>query len=163
MKLRKSLNFRKLGLILCALVATIYIIYGLTPVEASEYSIDATLSIPEINLHSDVTKLKLQNHTLNTPDDIVGSFSRADNKTLLIGHATTIFGSLINLDIGAEIMYSNKYYTVTKKELLSKSEINMDDLLTANDSDTLVLMTCAGELYDNGDASHRIIVTAKVL
>jgi hypothetical protein len=26
--------------------------------------------------------------------------------------------------------------------------------------DTLVLMTCAGELLDNGDATHRLIITA---
>jgi sortase (surface protein transpeptidase) len=37
----------------------------------------------------------------------------------------------------------------------------MKELLKAEDTDTLVLMTCAGELMSNNDATHRLIVTAK--
>ena len=38
----------------------------------------------------------------------------------------------------------------------------MNKLLSNDGSgiDTLVVMTCAGELYNNGDASHRLVLTA---
>ena len=41
-----------------------------------------------------------------------------------------------------------------------KSEIDMLKLLKKDENDSIVLMTCAGELYKDGDASHRLIVTA---
>ena len=36
----------------------------------------------------------------------------------------------------------------------------MNKILEASDKDTVVLMTCAGKDLGNGDASHRLIVTA---
>ncbi len=41
-----------------------------------------------------------------------------------------------------------------------KSMISMSELLKADDKETIVIMTCAGESLENGDATHRLIVTA---
>lgn len=36
----------------------------------------------------------------------------------------------------------------------------MSTLLTPTSQDTIILMTCAGTDLGNGDASHRLIITA---
>ena len=88
MELKKRLNPKYVFVGLYALFFVAYIIVGLQPAEAAEsYEISTNLNISSINLSSDVTNLKLENHKLETPDKIVGSFSRAENKTLLIGHS----------------------------------------------------------------------------
>ena len=49
---------------------------------------------------------------------------------------------------------------ISNVELADKNVVNMDLILAPAEQDTLVLMTCAGELYENGDASQRLIITA---
>ena len=160
MELKKHRNFRKIGVVLYICMFLVYLVVGLLPAEAAQYEIDTTLSIPAIDLESDVTKLTLDDHRLNTPDTIVGSFSRAKNKTLLIGHSSTVFGDLKNVQVGDEIIYGDFHYIISDIVVMEKTEILMDELLREANVDTLLIMTCAGEVYDNGDASHRLIVTA---
>lgn len=160
MELRKSVDFRKVLATLCFLVATFCFAQSLAPAEALQYEIAAELSIPSINLDADVTTLKLEDHRLKTPDTIVGSFSRNKNKTLLIGHATTVFKNLKNILVGDKINYDDAIYKVESVEIIEKADADMGELLKSADRKTLVIMTCAGELYDNGDASHRLVVTA---
>ena len=160
MELRQRLDPRVIFTGLYAVLLAIYIIVGLQPVGAAELEVAAEVSIPAINLTSDVTNLELNGNKLDTPGTIVGSYSQAENKTLLIGHSTTVFRDLDKVKVGDEIDYDGKVYKVLKSETLEKSEIDMRKLLKAADEDTLVIMTCAGELLDGGDATHRLIITA---
>lgn len=162
MELKKHFNLRKLFLVLyCAAFAT-YIIIGLQPASAQNHNIAGQLIIPRISLHTDVASLSLHDNKLDTPDEIAGAYSRESNKTMLIGHSTTVFSDLHLLSIGDTFRYNDKTYRITTIETLPKAEVSMRKLLKAADADTIILMTCAGELYDNGDASHRLIVTALV-
>lgn len=160
MELRRRGDPRLVFLVLSLVLAAIYIIVGLQPAEAANYEISAQLSIPAIGLDSDVTELARDGQKLNTPDTIVGAYTRAENKTLLIGHATTVFENLSAVKLGAEVEYNGKNYHVVARELVPKAQINMNKILAGAEKDTLVIMTCAGELYSDGDASHRFMITA---
>lgn len=157
---RRHLDAKRVFAGLYALAFAIYIIVGLQPAEAKNYEISAELDIPSIGFSADVTELVLDNGKLDTPDAIVGSYSRAENKTLLIGHSSTVFEKLKDVRLRSEITYNGKTYQVAGIHKMPKSEVNMNELLKKADQDTLVIMTCAGELLDGGDATHRLIVTA---
>ena len=160
MELRRHLNPKKFFVGLYVLAFAIYIIVGLQPAGAVNYEIATQLEIPAIGLVSDVTKLELENGELNTPDTIVGSFTRAENKTLLIGHSTTVFENLKDVGLNQEITYNDSVYRVVAIDMVQKSEINMNKVLRSAKKDTIIIMTCAGELLDGGDATHRLMVTA---
>ena len=160
MELKKHLDLRYIFVGLYVLLFAIYIIVGLQPAEAAHYDVSANLAIPSIGLDSDVTSLTLNDNRLDTPDTIVGSYSQAENKTLLIGHSTTIFENLKTIMMGDEIMYDGKTYDVVERYVAAKKDISMDELLSEGSRDTIVLMTCAGTLLDGGDATHRLIVVA---
>ena len=161
MELRKRhLNARRIFVSLYVLAFAIYIIVGLQPAEAKNYEVSAELEIPSIGLTADVTRLALNENKLDTPETIVGSYTQTENKTLLIGHSSTVFENLHNVSLRDKINYNDKTYKIVGIHKLEKSEVNMDQLLKRADKDTLVIMTCAGELLDGGDATHRLIVTA---
>ncbi len=163
MELKKHLSPRSFLIGMYVFAFLVYIIYGLQPAKASYYNISTKILIPSINLSSDVTELKLENQKLNTPDEIVGSFSKYKNKTLLIGHSSTVFENLSNLEIKESVFYDQKHYIITEKKILLKSDIRMSELLSESERDTLIIMTCAGEDLGNGDATERLILTAKRL
>lgn len=160
MEIQHNLNPKYIFALIYVLCFGAFLKIGFLPAEAANYDISAELSIPSINLDTDVTTLQLKDHQLDTPDYIVGSFSRANHKTLLLGHSSTVFKSLANVNVGDLITYDNTDYLVTNIELLEKADINMNSLLSAAEKDTLVLMTCAGESLPNKDATHRLIITA---
>lgn len=160
MELKRHLDLRYVFVGLYVLFVVVYVVIGLQPADAIDYEISADLEIPAIGLESGVTKLTLQDGRLNTPDTIVGSFSRAEHTTLLIGHSTTVFRHLDSVRVSDEIKYDYESYYVTDIEVEPKADISMSKLLKDSSADTLVLMTCAGELLDNGDATHRLIITA---
>ncbi len=161
MELKKRLDLRTVLVGLYAVVLVAFVIFGLQPAEAVQsYEVSAELAIPSIGLVSDVATLQLEDHELKTPDRIVGSYSKSKNKTLLIGHSSTIFQNLNKINLGDEISYNGKRYQVKKITISKKSEIDMSRLLASAEQDTLVIMTCAGNSLGNGDATHRLIVTA---
>lgn len=161
MELKKHLNARKVFFTLYFIAFAIYIIVGLQPAQAQHYDVVSRLEIPKLGLVSEVASLKLENRKLETPDTIVGSYSRAQNKTLLIGHSTTVFARLNEMEIGDSLDYANNSYKVVAINTLAKEDILMDEILQHEDVDTVVLMTCAGELLGNGEATHRLIIVAK--
>lgn len=163
MKLKKTVDFRRIGAFLYAVFFIAYLLVGLKPTaDATHYEISAELEIPAIGLTADVTPLKLKDHHLETPSTIVGSFAREANKVLLIGHSSTVFRNLNNIAVGDEIIYDGILYKVLSAETLKKADVEMNTLLAATEKDTIVIMTCAGEELGENDATHRLIVTAEV-
>lgn len=162
MEIRKTVDLRKLMIVLYSMFFVVYLIFGLTPAEATQYETAKKLAIPAIGLQSDVTDLKLENYALKTPDTIVGSFAGAENNTLLIGHSSGIFENLNLLKVDDEIIYDEKLYVVKEIGILEKKDVDMSEILSSREVDTIAIMTCAGEDYGNGDASHRLIVKASL-
>ena len=160
MELKKSWDFRKFMVGAFFAMLTLYLLIGLTPAKATEVDAVTEIKIPKISLSSDVALLTMNQGVLKTPDTVVGSHSRNKNKTFLVGHSTGVFSDLDKLELGDEIYYDLVSYTVVNIDVLQKSDISMDRLLAPADIDTIVVMTCAGELLSGGDASHRLIITA---
>ena len=160
MELRRKLDFKATFVLFYCVCFVLFCYIFIRPAVASEYKIDSYLIIPKIDLSSGVTTLSMQNGKLDTPDDIIGSYSITSSKTLLIGHSTTVFDNLHNSNIGDVILYDKNSYTITSKSIMPKNEINMSKILESSARKTIILMTCAGELYEGGDASHRLIVSA---
>ena len=158
MDLKRHLNPKSVFIGLYVFAFLIYIIVGLSPVDASNY--DGSITIPSIDLDSEVTKLSLVDHELKTPDYIVGSFSRNEQKELLIGHSTTVFSDLKDIKLYDQIYYNNSTFEVRMIDMIPKSSVSMYDLLASTEKRSIVLMTCAGQMLDNGDSSHRLIVYA---
>ncbi len=145
-----------------AVFLAVYIIVGLQPVSAtSTTQIINTLSIPSIDLETNVTKLTLKDKELQIPDDIVGEFHTSKKNHLLLGHSTTIFKNLENLDVGDTIYYGDNRYIVSTEEIKDKDQVNMKELLKNTGAEKITLMTCAGELLENQDATRRLIITAE--
>ena len=162
-EIRKRFDFRAILATICFAIATFCLLNYHYLANAKEYIVFTKLNIPSIELSSDVAKTYLDNRKIATPSYIVGSFSRAKNKTLLVGHSTTVFDKLDNVKVNDEIKYNDNKYVIRSVETLEKKYIDMDKILAPAEKDTLVLMTCAGELYDNGDASERLIITAELV
>jgi len=160
MELKRGISFRRIFTIIYIVSFLAYAAFSFVPADGTAYTIDGGLIIPSIGLTSGVTKLELHDHKLDTPDSIVGSYSQNINKTFLIGHSSTIFKNLYQVKIGETITYNNTDYTITSMEIFKKSDIDMKDVLKAEEKDTLVIMTCAGEVMNETDATHRLIVTA---
>lgn len=157
---RRKLDFRKAITILYIVAFSFYLFIGFRPADATAYEISNGLAIPSINLISGVTSLELKDRKLDTPSTIVGSYSNSMNKTFLIGHSSTVFQNLKSVKVGESIYYDDKEYKITEMQTLKKSDVDMGDVLKAEDVDTVVIMTCAGETISKTDATHRLLVTA---
>ena len=161
MRLRWKFDYQVVMSTICFAVFTFCVLKYFEPVDAIAYTISGRVSIPTIGFESEVTKLKMENGRLNTPTNVVGSFNRYENKTLLMGHSTTAFSGLEKARIGQEIKYAGHIYNIYSIEIAERDAIDMDMLLSDEGQKTLVLMTCTGRLYGNGDASHRLIIYAR--
>lgn len=161
MELKKRLDFRLVLVVIYFVAFGIYVFFGLQPVGAKKYEISANLQVPSINLNSAVTALELEGRELKTPEYIVGSYTRSENKILLLGHSSTVFKNLDQIKLSEEINYDGLNYKIVEIELIEKSKIKMGELLKSAEKKTLILMTCAGEDLGGGDATHRLIITAE--
>ena len=161
MNLEKHIDWRFVFVGLYFLAFLVYVAVGIgSTAGAKQYDVESELLVPAIDLSSDVTRMELEGRKLNTPDTIVGSYSNHDNKTLLIGHASTVFHDLNKVQADDLVIYHDLMYKVVSIQTFRKDEINMNQLLEAEKVDTIVLMTCAGEDLGNGDATHRLILEA---
>ena len=138
--------------------ASIYFINSIVS-DTSATSTDQ-LIIDGISLNTPVKKVELTGTELVSPETIAGAYEAADNKTLLIGHSTTVFKKLDQINGNMTIKYRGKDYQITEMVLMKKEDISMFDLTRPAKKDTIVLMTCAGEATGNHDFTHRLIVTA---
>ena len=160
MRLRRRYLDARLGFVMLACIVTvIYFAVGLSPARAAIYDTSGTVEIPSIGLNSDVTTLSLTSEGLQTPDTIVGSYTRG-NKTLLIGHSTTVFQDLDDVKLGDIIYYNGEKYKVSTISVARKEDIIMSELLRPDEQESLVVMTCAGTLLEHGDATHRLMLDA---
>lgn len=160
MELRHRLDPKFIFIGLYVLIVVAYIIIGLKPADAANYTISGYLNIPEINLTTNVAKLALTSGKLESPDEIAGSYSTSPRKTLIIGHSTTVFDDLHRVKLNSHIIYNDQDYRIVTIETKPKSDIRMSEVLAQAEKETIVLMTCAGQLYGNGDATHRLLITA---
>ena len=160
MELKRKFSIKKLFTVFYVLALAVYLIVGLQPAGATEYEVSGNLMIPSINLNSDVTDLELVEHKLETPDTIVGSYQKYPTKTLLIGHSSTVFENLNEVSLGDVIVYNGEQYKIAKTETLKKTNVDMNRILAPTRENTIIIMTCAGEIIDEKDATHRLIVTA---
>ena len=163
MEIKSRFDFRSLVILLYVICFAAYLIFGLTPAGAAHYDAFTNIEIPSIGLNSEVTNLSLENNQLKTPDTIVGSYSKAKNKTLLIGHSGTVFSNLDEVWVGDAIEYNGASYLVKDIVVERKEDISMRELLSGADTDTLVIMTCAGTYLENNDATHRLLITAEIM
>lgn len=160
MELKKSFDLRRVFISVYVLFFVAFLIIGLQPAEATQYEISAELYIPSIGLTSSVTTLHLKNHQLEAPATIVGSFTRHPSKTLLIGHASTVFQNLAQANTGDSIIYDDATYRIVNRQIIEKTAVSMSQLLSPAEQNTLIIMTCAGTDLGHGDATHRLIITA---
>lgn len=160
MELKQRLDPRIVFTGLYVILFLVYLVIGLQPADAAQYLISGNLTVPSIGLSSDIAKVELENGNLNTPNSIIGEYLTGNGRPFLFGHSTSVFQNLDDIKHGDVIYYNNKMYSVSDISVQEKSEIDMVNLLRKNENDSIVLMTCAGELYKDGDASHRLIVTA---
>jgi len=159
-ELKRRFDFRRIVTILYIVAFLAFIVVGFQPAEARHYEISGKIEIPSIGLTSDVTTLELVDHKLETPDTIVGSFSKYSSKIFLVGHSGTVFKNLKDTQVGDLIYYDDKTFKITEMETLQKSDINMSLILMPSKETTLIIMTCAGQRVGEKDATHRLIVTA---
>ncbi|MBR2588780.1 class F sortase [Candidatus Saccharibacteria bacterium] len=145
-----------------------FLYFGLQPVSSEEVYAresavsDGRLIISGIDLDTPTVAVKLNGNDLEVPDQIAGSYSAHANKTLLLGHSSTVFKNLKEIDLAQLITYDGKPYIVTAIEEKAKEDISMKKVLQAEDIDTIVLMTCSGEEIGNtNDYTHRLIITAE--
>lgn len=138
----------------------VYLYIGFQPWQSTVALDYPALDITSIGLSSPVAPLELTNHQLIAPDTIAGAYSQNYNKTLIIGHSSTVFKNLHHLGANAEINYNGEAYTVQDITTYLKSDIEMSEILAASDQPTLIIMTCAGEPLPGQDATHRLVVTA---
>ncbi|MBR2997121.1 class F sortase [Candidatus Saccharibacteria bacterium] len=151
--------------VFCAIFVPVYLIIGLQPATAAdptEFNYD-TLNIADINLIAPVKPITLNSeHRLVAPDTIAGAYSDSANKTLIIGHSSTIFATLHTAQVGDMIDYADSKYVITEITYQKVEDINMRDVLASTSRPTLVLMTCAGTPVD-GNYPERLIITAEAL
>lgn len=131
-----------------------------THADSQNFNADASIIIPSIGLRANVFNMTLEDGELNVPDYDAGSYSRADNKTFITGHRSTVFSDLDETNVGDEIIYEGRLYQIISSVVMRKPDVSMNNILRATTRDTLVLMTCAGESLENKDATHRLIITA---
>ncbi len=156
---RKRKTYVKIFFTAAYFVALIaYIVVGFRP-SSADAAANNRLFIPSINLQTPVKAVSKNGNKLEVPDEIAGVYNEKHNKTLIIGHATTVFKNLKDLHPGNIFTYDNEEYEITEMVTIPKSTIRMNDLLAAAEEPTIVIMTCAGTPVSNTDTTHRLLVT----
>ena len=138
----------------------VYLYIGFHPASSLDLEGYPTLEIPSINLSTPVAEIYLEGRELIAPNTIAGVYHANPNKLFIIGHSSTVFKHLHELEEGDTFSYDNYVYHVTTISTLEKSDINMANLLAEAPEETIIIMTCAGKPLPNQDATHRLIITA---
>ncbi len=146
-----------------ALMLPIYVYIGLQPAPIANAASYPQLEISSINLKTPVASIALIDRQLTAPATIAGVYQSAINKTFIIGHSSTVFKNLSHAQVGDTIAYDEQTYIIKNIETLQKSDIDMREILQPESTETMIIMTCAGEPLPNQDATHRLIITANLV
>lgn len=138
----------------------IYFYIGLQPAPIADAASYPQLEISSINLKTPVATLAITDRQLIAPATIAGAYQDVENKTFIIGHSSTVFKKLERVKVGETIIYNDQKYIVSELQTLLKADIDMREILQAEEQETIIIMTCAGEPLPNQDATHRLIITA---
>ncbi len=141
----------------------IYLYIGFQPNISTQALGYPELSIPSITLKTPVEPLQLTERQLIAPSTIAGAYSSNPSKTLIIGHAATVFQNLDQTATGNILTYDSQSYQIVDSQTLEKSDIDMEEILSPAETNTIIIMTCAGEPLPGQDATHRLIVTATAI
>lgn len=87
---------------------------------------------------------------------------------VLDAHNTAAFKNLNSLPVGADIyIFTSRsewlHFTVTDAKTYAVNKLSPSTLFASAQSPQINLITCAGKLFGNGEASHRLIVSAKLI
>ena len=129
--------------------------------KAVDASSEERLFIPDIGLIARVKDIERQGNQLIAPDTIAGAYKATNHKTVIIGHSSTIFKDLVKLDGDESFTFDNKNYSITSREIVEKRFVNMEEIVSETEKNTIVLMTCYGEPLGGQDYSHRLIIVAE--
>lgn len=138
----------------------IYLYIGFQPSISTQALSYPELNIASIKLSTPVEPLQLTNRQLIAPSTIAGTYSSNPHKTLIIGHAATVFKSLHQVEIDDIFTYDGQPYRIIESKISEKSTISMEEILSPAATDTIIIMTCAGDPLPGQDATHRLIITA---
>lgn len=138
----------------------IYLYIGFQPVASTEALSYPELNIASISLSTPVKPITLTDHQLVAPDTIAGVYEANPGKSFIIGHSSTVFRDLGQVHVNDTFTYGDKTYRVITTDVIEKSAISMQEILAPTTTDTVIIMTCAGEPLPGQDATHRLIVTA---
>lgn len=139
----------------------IYLYVGLQPirVDASE---QVRLEIAKIDLFTPVERLERLGNTLIAPEVVAGEYQEMAGRSLVIGHSSTVFKRLSEVELGDSLVYDGVTYRVSERRILAKSEVDMTELVRADGKNSLILMTCIGESLGGDDYTHRLVIKALV-
>ena len=119
MEIKKSFCVRNVFVGLYSLAFLVFLMVGFMPAEVKAYDEDyGELVIPSINFSSEVAMVEKDEDELKVPDEIVGRYSKYKNKTLLVGHSSTVFGDLKNVRVGDTVTYDDNIYAVSDIETI---------------------------------------------
>ena len=148
-----------------AILIPAYFIIGFHPATAISDSLDAAeitsvshLSIEGINIDASIIDIPLIDNHFSTPDYDIGRYISQSGTTFLFAHSISAFQHLDEVTSTDHILYDGHTYHITDISTPRVTDISMSSLLDQSE-DTLILMTCAGELRA-GDYTHRLIITA---
>lgn len=164
---REGVKFRlpraKFGVVLGLIyfvAITAFTAYIFIP-QIADASSEERLFIPKIGLIARVKDIERQGNQLIAPDTIAGAYKATTHKTVIIGHSSTIFKNLKNLSGNETFTFDNRTYTITNLEILEKRDVDMAEIVSETEKNTLVLMTCYGEPLGGQDYTHRLVITAE--
>lgn len=146
---------------LLLVLAPFYFFSCIQPASSIEAASYPELVIPSISLTTPVIPLEMTERQLIAPAEVAGSYSQAEHKQFIIGHSSTVFENLHNINLNDSFFYQNHEYVITSIDTVRKSDVDMDAILAPSNIDTIIIMTCAGAPLPDQDATHRLIVTAE--
>lgn len=147
------------GILYFALIAG-FTAYIFIP-KSADASSEERLFMPSIGLIARVKNIDRTGNQLIAPDEIAGAYQPTIHKTVIIGHSSTIFKDLKNINSDDIFSFDDKKYEIKKKEIIEKNFVNMKEIVSETEKNTVILMTCYGEPLGGQDYSHRLVITAE--
>ena len=147
------------GVLYFALIAG-FTAYVFMP-KTADASSEERLFIPSIGLIARVKDIERSGNQLIAPDEIAGAYQPTIHKTVIIGHSSTVFKDLKNINSDETFTFDKKSYKMKDRKIIEKSVVDMAKVVEETEVNTVILMTCYGEPIGPQDYSHRLIITAE--